>query len=99
MFIKSLLWFVGAFFLLLLGRGQIFFFHEGIFEVVMDIGLFVYGAPFYLGGDGFLINIFGMGYCGFYTKGSGFLCWIAFILFIVGVVEVIRAIVRATAKE
>lgn len=96
---KSLLWFVGAFILLLLGGGQIFFFQKGIFGFFMDIGLSIHGAPFYLGWDGFLINIFGMGYCGFYTKGSGFLCWVAFILFIVGVVKVVKAIVCATAKE
>lgn len=91
---KSLPWFAGAYFCLLVGGGQIFIFQKGVMGFFLDLGLKIYGAPFYLRGDGFLINLFGLGYCGFFTKESGLLCWIAFILFIVGCVSLVKLIIE-----
>ena len=96
---KSLLWFAGAYICLLLGDGQIVLFQKGIFDFALDVVLGFYGAPFYIGEKGFLIN-FGKGYCGFFTQeGSGFLCWISFSLFVAGLCSAGRATLKGLTKE
>ena len=95
---KSLLWFAGAYICLLLGDGQILLFQKGIFGFALDVVLGFYGAPFYIGEKGFLIN-FGKGYCGFFTQGSGFLCWVAFFLFAAGLCSAGRAILKVLTTE
>lgn len=88
----------GAYICLLLGDGQIVLFQKGIFGFALDVVLGFYGAPFYIGEKGFLIN-FGKGYCGFFTQGSGFLCWIAFLLFATGLCSAGRAILKVLTTE
>ena len=40
---KSLPWFAGAYFCLLVGGGQIFIFQKGVMGFFLDLGLKIYG--------------------------------------------------------